>query len=92
MRIAGKIASTSDPYLQTRILVVEALAELRYAHEEGLVTLSQREVPWLDMMEMPLEEIPETEDELIEAMIPDVDPSVCLLSEYGIETRPVGVG
>ena len=46
--------------------------------------LSEREVPWLDMMEMALEDVPEDENALIEVMRPEVNPKICDLREYGV--------
>lgn len=84
LRIASELAKESDPYRQTRLAVTCAIRELREGQLAGRVKLAEREVPWMDMMEMALEDIPETEEEIIAAMAPEVNPAVCNLSEYGI--------
>ena len=87
LRISEKLIQVATPYEQTRVAAKCAIEEIRKGHEEGHIKLSDREVPWIDMMDMAMEEIPETEDELIEAMIPNVNPAICSLGEYGIEAE-----
>jgi len=85
LRICEKLRSTSDPYEQTRLAAQCAVEELRSAWENDRLRLSPREVPWIGIMEAALEEIPETEEELIEEVVPEIDASMCDLREYAIE-------
>lgn len=84
LRISEKLADAPTAYAQTRLAAQCAIEELRSGHESGEVKLTEREIPWLDMMEMALEDIPEDEGALIEAMRPEVDAKICDLREYGI--------
>ncbi len=84
LRISERLASAPTPYAQTRLAAQCTIEELRRGYEAGEVKLSEREAPWLDMMEMALEEIPEDEGALIEIMRPEVDAKICDLREYGI--------
>lgn len=84
LRIAKKIAAAPTPYAQTRVAVQATMEEIRAAYDAGEVFIEEREMPWLDLMEEALEGIPESEDALIEIMIPEINPAVCALSEYGI--------
>jgi methanol---5-hydroxybenzimidazolylcobamide Co-methyltransferase len=84
-RISERLLQAPTPYAQTRLAAECAVAELRQGHAQGLVKLPEREVPWLDMLAMALDDIPETEEELIAALRPDINPAVCDLAEYGID-------
>ena len=85
LRISEKLAAEPDPYLQTRTAVAVALEEIKRGLDAGEVKIPERETCWIDMMEMALDDIPESEDQLIAEMIPHVDASKCALEEYGIE-------
>ena len=84
-RIAGKLIEEPDPYAQTVRAVRCAVEELKAADRDGLLRIGARERPWLERMEAAMEEIPETEGEMIEAMLPEIDRSICDPGEYGIE-------
>lgn len=84
LRICEKLAPITNPYQQTRTAVAVAIEELKKGLEDGLVKIPAREAAWVDMMDMALEDIPETEEKLIEEVIPLVDPAKCALEEYGI--------
>ncbi len=84
LRIAEQLADAATPYAQTRRAAACAIEEIRQGYEDGKVQLSEREVPWLDIMEMALEDVPEDENALIEVMRPEVNPKICDLREYGV--------
>ncbi len=86
LRIAQRIEPMANhPYRQTVEATRAAVEELKRGHAEGAFRLPERELSWFDMLEMALEDIPESEDDLIEAMTPLVDAGKCDLAEYGIE-------
>lgn len=89
LRICEKLAPIADPYQQTRMAVAVALDEIRNGVAAGAVKLPEREKAWVDMMEMALEDIPESEDQFIADMIPLVDPEKCDLEEYGINVPSI---
>ncbi len=84
LRICEKLAPITDPYLQTRAAVAAALEEIRTGMENGQVNIPEREKSWMDMLEVALEDIPESEEIMIEEMQPLVDPAKCALEEYGV--------
>ena len=84
LRISEKIAAAGTPYAQTRVAVQAAIDEIKAGRERGEVRLSERDAPWIDMMEMAMEDVPESEAGLVEAMRPEVNPDICNLHEYGL--------
>ena len=90
LRISERIAPVADPYRQTRAAVIAALDEIRNGRDRGLVKIPERELPWIDMMEVALESVPDSADEMIEQMIPWVDTERCVLEEYGIDSGRSG--
>jgi len=85
LRISEKIMQEGTAYGRTRAAVTAALEELRKGADSNAYRLAEREESWLDMMELALEDIPETEAEMIVKQAPLVDASQCDLREYGIE-------
>ncbi len=84
LRISKRIVQGATPYERTRIAVQAALEELRIGATEKAYQLDPREEPWLDMMEMAIEnDIPETEAEMIDRQMPLIDKTKCDLAEYG---------
>lgn len=87
LRISEQLAPITDPYLQTCKAAELALQEIRTAHAAGEVALPEREVPWLDLLDQAVQEMPGTEDQMIERMLPLVSPDTCNLGEYGIDAQ-----
>ncbi len=54
------------------------------AVEDGSLRLEKREESWIGMLQEQLEAMPRTEDGLVEAVLPELDPTKVLLSEYGL--------
>lgn len=84
IRISEKVMSETGNYARTRIATVAAVEELQKAHSDKKLKLSEREADWLEKLEIMLDDIPESEEEMIAQMRPQVDAEKCLLSEYGI--------
>ncbi len=85
LRISEKIAQSNDPYEQTLLASEAAINELRDGIENKKVSVAEREKPWIDIMEMALEDMPRTESALIEEMLAEPDADKFLPEEYGIE-------
>lgn len=84
LRISRVIVSESTPYRQTRAAVLAAVDEIETAHDEGRVHLDAREVPWIQMLRDQAEQLPETEEQLIEKCLPMIEPGKFLPEEYEI--------
>lgn len=52
--------------------------------KEGRLVINEREVSWIDMLRMQLEEIPNNESAFIDMMSPRIDKEKVNLAEYGI--------
>lgn len=84
IRLSEKVMAVSGHYARTRAAVIAAIEELQVAFKNKQLKLSAREADWLDKLEMMVDDIPESEDEMIAQQVPLVDPVKCKLSEYGI--------
>lgn len=84
LRVSERIAESDEPYTQTLLAVDETLKVLREGLDEGRVRIAEREQSWLDIMEMALEDLPDTEEGLIEEMLKDPSAEKFLPEEYGI--------
>lgn len=84
LEISEKIAASSDPYTQTIIAANATIEAFKNADPKKL-TLNDTDKKWIDILEMQLQMIPDTEQELIEQMLarPDVKDKF-LPQEYGI--------
>ncbi len=84
LRISRKIVQAGDdPYLRTRAAAHAAIEDIRRANDEGRLALSEREEPWLDMMETQLEDLPGTAEELLEEILAETPEPKFLPEEYG---------
>ncbi|MCD8185890.1 MAG: hypothetical protein LUD68_05385, partial [Rikenellaceae bacterium] len=71
------VANARDGALEALNIIEEAIAE-------GKLKLSEMETVYLPMMREELESIPDSESEFVEMMLPLVDQSKFILSEYGL--------
>jgi methanol--5-hydroxybenzimidazolylcobamide Co-methyltransferase len=84
LRIAKVMMKESTPYRQTRAAVLAAIDEIETAHHEGRVHLDQREVPWIGMLKEQAETLPDDQQQLIEQLLPMIEPGRFAPEEYGI--------
>lgn len=84
LRISERIAQSNDPYQQTLLAAAAAINELRDGIENKKVHVAEREASWLDIMEMALEDLPDSESGLIEEMLAEPDADKFSPEEYGI--------
>jgi methanol--5-hydroxybenzimidazolylcobamide Co-methyltransferase len=82
--LAQTIVDAPSHYLAGKAVALKTVELLRKAHESGAVKIDVREVPWLDMMEMSVEDLPEDEDEFIAQMMQQVDTTKFIAAEYEI--------
>ena len=86
LRIAKVIVNESTPYRQTKAAVRVALDEIESAHDEGRVQLDAREIPWIKMLKDQADMLPDDEQQLIEELVPLIEPGRFLPQEYDIHT------
>ncbi|MCA9425363.1 MAG: methanol--corrinoid methyltransferase, partial [Candidatus Omnitrophica bacterium] len=84
LRISKEIVEEETPYRQVRRAAQCTFQELKRANENGLLHLPKREQKWLNRLEPVIQELPESEADLIEEMLPNLDRSRFLPEEYGL--------
>jgi len=84
VRIGGAIVGAENHYLASRDAGLEAIAIIKEANAAGKLAVSERELPWLDMMADTLQGLPTTESEFIQRMMGLVDTDRFILAEYGL--------
>jgi methanol--5-hydroxybenzimidazolylcobamide Co-methyltransferase len=85
--LSRKIISQPTSYLRTRTAALETLSCLRKATDEKAFEISKLETRWLDKLSRQADTLPEDEEAFISDMIPKVDPSKVVLSEYLISGK-----
>ncbi|MCC6168728.1 MAG: methanol--corrinoid methyltransferase, partial [Caldilineaceae bacterium] len=80
--LAGEIVQETSGYARTRRAALSTLARLRQAHQAGEFALAPKEVAWLDRLSRQADTLPEEEAELIERMLPTLDPEKIRVAEY----------
>jgi hypothetical protein len=63
----------------------EAVALLREGHQAGELQLSDRETPWLDMLQMTIDELPDNEAKFIDDVLPTLDTTRFRVEEYELD-------
>jgi methanol--5-hydroxybenzimidazolylcobamide Co-methyltransferase len=63
---------------------LKALDIIEEAHKAGELKIPEIEIPWIANIRSDLEDIPSGESEFIEMMLPRLDSSKIILSEYGM--------
>ncbi|NSW53776.1 MAG: methanol--corrinoid methyltransferase [Anaerolineae bacterium] len=84
IQLAGKIIAEPTAYLRTRRAALETTSLLQQANDGGELPLSRLELRWLSRLRGQAEELPESESDFIEQMLPGIDHSKVRLSEYGL--------
>ena len=85
LKLSEKIIATDDPYEQTVIAARETYSVIKEAGEAGQIDLNDNDRKWLNILDMQLQMIPDSEDKLIDEMLarPDIKDKF-LPQEYGI--------
>ncbi|MCC6802420.1 MAG: methanol--corrinoid methyltransferase [Anaerolineae bacterium] len=89
MKLAQEIIAEKTPYQRTRRAGIATMAALRQAQASGELELSRAEQRWLDRLSAALDELPESEDELIAQVVPTLDHSKIRLDQYLLEASGV---
>jgi len=84
IRLARRIVEADNAYDAGRNVVRATVSELRQAHQAGDLRLSDREAPWLDMIDQGLDGLPDDVETFIDQQRPMIDPAKCDLSQYGL--------
>ncbi|HMP75926.1 MAG TPA: methyltransferase MtaB domain-containing protein [Kiritimatiellia bacterium] len=82
--IAQAIVSAPNHYAAGRAAALTAIRLLREGEQAGAVRIAEREAPWLDTMEDTVSELPDAEATFIEQMMPLLDTSTFIPSEYDL--------
>lgn len=61
-----------------------ALNIIEEAIKSGQLILSAMELPWIELLKTEIESIPLTEDKFVNFILPELDQSKLILSEYGL--------
>jgi methanol--5-hydroxybenzimidazolylcobamide Co-methyltransferase len=83
LRLAAETMTETTPYRRTRRAALATLEELRQAYERGHLKLAPMEQRWLDRLSREADELPEDEEQLLAAVMPQIDPEKISLEEYG---------
>ena len=82
--IAQAIVSSPDDYTAGKNAALAAIALLAEGHKNGLVKISELELPWLDTMRETVEELPAAEGEFIDQMMGTVDTEKFVPKDYAL--------
>jgi len=87
LELASQIVAEPTPYRRVRRAALATLESLRGAVAAGALTLSRAESSWLDRLSAAADELPESEDQLVEAMLVPgrIDLSKVRLDEYELK-------
>ena len=69
LKISGEIVKGQSHLERTKIAASATISELRDAHKAGALSLAEREVRYLDILEEQLNSVPEDKAEFMQAMI-----------------------
>jgi methanol--5-hydroxybenzimidazolylcobamide Co-methyltransferase len=84
IEISGAIVGTDGAYPAAKKAALVTLRILREGLASGRLHIDERELPYLDMMEAALAAAPDREERFIEWMLPALDASKFIPSEYGL--------
>lgn len=82
--IAEAIVGAPDHYAAGRAAALTTIRLLRDGAQAGAVRMAERELPWLDMMEEAVSQLPESESAFIEQMLPQLDEHAFIPAEYDL--------
>lgn len=85
IRLARTIVQAPNHYAAARAVALETVTLLREARRDGAVRIGEREMPFLDMVQADVEEMPDDEESFIEQMMAVVDTGKFDVSGYELE-------
>ncbi|MDF2654310.1 MAG: hypothetical protein K0R19_784 [Bacillota bacterium] len=83
--ISKELVKVEDSFNRTKLGAQLAIEKIRKGYEDGALSLEKREVPWLNIMERQIEEIPDNELEFYDTIKGELDADKWLPKEYGLE-------
>lgn len=86
LKLSAEIMNEPTAYLRTRRAVLATIAELKRAHAAGEVRVLEREISWLDTLDLQAQTLPEDESSFTVEMQKGLDSEKFLPREYGLET------
>ncbi len=86
LELSAAIVAESTPYLRSRRAVRETLAVLARACERGELSMPGRELKWMSRLASAADALPDTEEELLAAVVERVDLGKVRLDEYELGT------
>jgi methanol--5-hydroxybenzimidazolylcobamide Co-methyltransferase len=84
IEIAKAIVGAPDAYTAGKAAALTAVRLLRSGHKEGCLKLAPRELPWLDIIQDAVEEMPAREDAFINQIMSSVDTSKFVAKDYDL--------
>ena len=82
--IARAIVTAPDHYAAGKAAALTAIRQMRDAHAGGVLSITEREQPWLDTMEETVNGLPAGESAFIDKMMGVVDTERFIPAEYGL--------
>ena len=82
LELSAAIVAESTPYARARRAVRETLAVLARACERGELSMPGRELKWMSRLATAADALPDTEEELLAAVVERVDLGKVRLDEY----------
>lgn len=83
--ISKELVKEQDPFRRTKLGAQLAIEKIRQGYEAGEVALEDREVPWFDIMESQIDEIPGDELEFYAQIKGELEMDRWSPKEYGLE-------
>jgi len=84
IKISKAVVNESDYYLKTKAAVVQSFQIINNAYRHKQVKIEESEVPWIMILEETLENLPDDESHFIESVLPTIDESKYIPTEYGL--------
>lgn len=84
IEISRAIVAETTPYRAGIAAARSALSQMTAAHQDGRLRITERELPWLDMMDATLDGMPDDEDALIAQLMPELDTTKFIAKDYGL--------
>ncbi len=85
LKLAAEIIAEPTPYRQVRRAAIATLETLRKAYASKEFTLFGREAAWLNSLSAQADELPESEEQMIEQILPQIDREKVRLDQYDIK-------
>lgn len=85
IRIASTIVKEKSAYHAGRAVALETVLMLREGESAGLLRIPPREIPYLDIIESALSDLPDGEDAFIASMMQQVDTAMFHPPEYDLK-------